>query len=36
MKTGFIELIEMYLTVGTDVDMLMRVKAIYDKYVVKE
>lgn len=35
-ENGFIELIEMYLTVGTDVDMLMRVKAIYDKYVVKE
>ena len=35
-ENGFIELIEMYLTVGTDVEMLMRVKAIYDKYLVRE
>ena len=35
-ENGFIELIEMYLTVGTDAEMLMRVKAIYDKYLVRE
>lgn len=34
-EKGFIELIEVYLTVGTDVEMLARVRAIYYKYVEK-